>query len=624
MLYVNAYNGANFDHYFYLTAFRKLYGTPERMAMNNGAIIGFQNKNIKLIDLCKHMMGSLSSNLKSWKCNVQKGDFNHDLACRWEDMAPEMRADCQKYLEADVLGLEELYNKYNTAIFDKHRANVSQYISTSSLTFNLWKEMFGMTEDTIYLPTLEQEKAFRQAVRGGRTYKSKHRFTSKQLKRLNEDRMSFEEIMDYLVDADVVSLYPAAMSQYKYPVGKAIETDHIVPCKMGIYYVDVIPNKNLLHSIGGRRGDKGQLIWDLNNTRGYYTSVDIEDMLKRGYQVSIATGGKSYYWQESTYVFKEFIDEMFKAKASVEKGSPQYILAKLFMNALYGKMIQRPIAEKSKFIDTNDQYWKFWKEFDVKDIEQVGDSWYITGVPRDQKKLARTITKPTHMGAFILAYSRRIMLNYIDESNPHAKEMYSPEFMNKSEAEQQEIRTKAIQSDFFYTDTDSIQLHIKDKPKFNKDLGGITDDLGDGCKIVEGKWIAPKLYMLAYVKSDMYDRPLTKKDAAAEKKGALKVMPNGLKVHYHFRGKGLNTNTLSPETFSRMDAGESLVNTRPFSMKKINVSRNSKQQHIPHFSILHQEDVSRTVNKSAWGGRCFDGNASVPHGCIFSSAIIAA
>ena len=137
MLFVNAYNGANFDHYFYLSAFRKLYGSPERMAMNNGSIIGFQNKNIKLIDLCKHLAGGFGLNLESWDCKIQKGKFNHDLTCRWEDMPATMRADCRKYLEADVLGLEELFNKYNTAIFEKYKANVSQYISTSSLTFNL-------------------------------------------------------------------------------------------------------------------------------------------------------------------------------------------------------------------------------------------------------------------------------------------------------------------------------------------------------------------------------------------------------------------------------------------------------------------------------------------------------
>ena len=437
--------------------------------------------------------------------------------------------------------------------------------------------------------------------------------------------MPFSEIVDYLVDADVVSLYPAAMSQYKYPVGKALETNRIMSGKMGIYYADVTPNKNLLHSIGGRRGDSGQLIWDLNHTRGYYTSVDLEDMIERGYKVAITQedGKPSYYWEESTFIFKEFIGQMFKAKASVEKGTPHYILAKLFMNALYGKMIQRPIPEKSKFIENNEQYWAFWKTYDIKDMEQVGDSWYITGVPRDQEKLAKTITKPTHLGAFILAYSRRIMLKYIDESNPHAKEVYADDFMNKTEEEQKVIRAKAIQSDFFYTDTDSIQLHVKDKPKFNKDLGGITDDLGDNCKIVKGTWIAPKLYMLAYVKDDLYDRPLIKKDQTAEDEGTLEVMSNGLKLHYHFRGKGLNTKDLSSTTFEKMDAGEALTNVRPFSMKKIHTKRNTKQQHIPHFSILHLTNVSRTVNKSAWGGRCFDGNASVPHGCLYSSSIAA-
>ena len=41
----------------------------------------------------------------------------------------------------------------------------------------------------------------------------------------------------------------------------------------------------------------------------------------------------------------------------------------------------------------------------------------------------------------------------------------------------------------YYTDTD-------------REIGGISDHLGDNCKILYGGWIAPKLYFLEYVEKN--------------------------------------------------------------------------------------------------------------------------
>ena len=99
------------------------------------------------------------------------------------------------------------------------------------------------------------------------------------------------------------------------------------------------------------------------------------------------------------------------------------------------------------------------------------------------------------------------------------------------------------------------------------------------------------------------------------------VVKGSRESKYHFRGKGLNTNDLSTEVFEKMDAGDSLTNIRNFQMKKIHINRNSKQQDIPQFSIVHyskdrEEDVSRLtkiVNATKWNGRHFiDNNSSIP------------
>ena len=592
-LYINAFNGANFDHYALRAEFLRRGIKPQKEIINNGSIIKFEYKNIKLFDLCKHLTGSLDANLQDFGCEVQKGTFNHNderLLNGWEGMSQDLRDDCLKYLKGDVMGLKELYEKLNKEIFDKFGYNLTSYISTSSLSFNLWKENIN-GKHYIKLPTLGQEKAFRKSVRGGRTYKSKHKFISKQYHEFKSGRLEFNEIDDYVIDADVVSLYPTAMANYEYPVGDC----HTLSFEegrngekqemkgvMGIYYIKYITNKNLQHSIGGRRDEKtGALHWDLKDSEGWYSSVDIQDMIDNGYKIEISTppsgGSAGYYWTEKAYIFKDYINQMFEKKKNSKKGTVSYTLAKLFMNSLYGKMIQRPIYTNTEIIQTNSDYWKFWSKNIITSIDKLGDNWVVSGTSKEEIIKERCITKPTHLGSFILAYSRRIMLNYMKESNPYFS---SPDLLKRSE------------NDIYYTDTDSLQMHCSNaklmKNLGNKELGGITDDLGDDCKIIKGLWIAPKLYMLEYVKR------------------------GDKKIYYHFRGKGLNAEDLSVEKYEAMDKGESLINIRPFQMKKVNVKRNSKQQNINQFSIIYLENIKKEVNSTLWNGRNFKDNTSIP------------
>jgi hypothetical protein len=199
--------------------------------------------------------------------------------------------------------------------------------------------------------------------------------------------------------------------------------------------------------------------------------------------------------------------------------------------------------------------------------------------------MEKCISKPTHLGAFILAYSRRIMVQFMKQSNP---------FFSSSDEQ------KRIENDFYYTDTDSLQIHIKNAKLMDgfggKKLGCISDDLG-GAKIIRGLWIAPKLYMLEYINSKN-------------------------EIHYHFRGKGLTNNSLTVDVFEKLDAGQTFTDTRKFQMKKINIKRNGKQEDVPQFSIIHYDGsnsthksrLTRTVNDVKWFGRRFiDDCNSIPY-----------
>ena len=71
--FINAFNGANFDHYMFYHEFLKRGLTPEKFILNNGSLIQFQYKNLHLFDIAKHLgIGKLSDQLNAYKCDVVK------------------------------------------------------------------------------------------------------------------------------------------------------------------------------------------------------------------------------------------------------------------------------------------------------------------------------------------------------------------------------------------------------------------------------------------------------------------------------------------------------------------------------------------------------------------------
>lgn len=589
-IYLNAYNGAAFDHLFLVKAAVKLGHKIKKFTMQNGSIIGLRIGSIKVFDLHKHLTGTLAANLKDWGCSILKGDFDHNQANTWELMPPNLQEDCKKYLQADVMGLKELYEKVAKTYHDQYGVLLYDYISASQLTFDLWKrDLFTTSRKnvSIVLPNTLQEVFFRSSIFGGRTYKCQHRFISTQYMEVMRGELVFDQVQDYLLDLDAVSLYPSAMAMYPYPVNECYFIEDINKWNetirkkrsfphMSVVHVRYEPPRNLAHAILPRRDKHGVLRWDLERHEGYYNSVDLENALRFGYTITITERG-GWYWKDEEYIYEHYINECYKEKSEAEKGSPSYMTAKLKMNGLYGKNIQRPIYKQSKWCSNDNQFWTFFNKNDVTEFEYINDLLYIAGEPKNEEDREERITKPSHLGSFILAYSRRIMLDAMEKSNPHFQS-------DNSELQRY--------NDFYYTDTDSIQMHVRNAFEEKDCLGGFTDDLKGGGKIIRGIWIAPKLYMLEYITREN-------------------------EIHHHIRGKGVDVKKMTIEMFERMHTGESIRMLRDFQMKKITTKRNNQQMQFPHFSIIHQEgdSTARVLNTAPWIGRYFfEDGSSTPFG----------
>jgi hypothetical protein len=326
--------------------------------------------------------------------------------------------------------------------------------------------------------------------------------------------------------------------------------------KVGIYRIEYVTNKYLIDAILPRR-EEGRLKWDLQDSVGVYNSVDIDNALDQGYKIKIIDG---YYWEESECVFDSYINFLYQFKKDSKKGTAQYTLAKLMMNGLYGKTIQRPILDENIIIRLKEEFIKYHIKYGGVSMRALSDgSFYLTY--QNESQLTHKITKPCYLGSFILGYSRKIMLRYLQKTNP---------YYNSNELDKQ------IENTPYYTDTDSIQVHQRNLKglQLNKEIGGISDDLGDNCKILYGGWIAPKLYFLEYVE---------KIDGVEQ-------------IKYHLKGKGIPKEQLTLEMFETMLTSDIQRRSTSSGNPQLRNNRPEPYQRMPTIKHLVEQERTRSLS----------------------------
>ena len=621
-IYLNAFNGSNFDHHPLLKAWLMQAVCPEKFCLQGSSIVTAHIGCFAMCDLCKMCTGSLESNLKAMRkaksgVGTVKGSLDYDKLGPWDLMDEKDKEDTIKYLQSDVLGLMELYEWMNDACYKKDGLNLCTHISTSQLAMIKHCRILARTPcqnqegefliNAILLPTLKQEPHFRAAIKAGRCYPSKRGFKSLQYDQILGDELNFAEVSDYIVDTDVVSLYPAAMLRFEYPTGCCHETDVYRSDKLGIYEVLYLPNRRLQHAPFPSRSKTG-LKWELRmpKTPEWCTSVEIEDARKLGYHFKVLRG---YYWSSREFIFRNYVNEMWEDKVNSPKGTLAYELAKLFLNALYGKQIQRPIHTVEQFVQNNGQIWDFLRENDLTnfdafsiggmDVKKGGvrksyNTIFLKGETTDSQIRESHINNPTHLGAFILAYSRSLTLSYMVKHNPHF-----------SDGDK-----RSVLWDCYYKDTDSSVEHVDRGIEINKSIGGLDDDLGEG-RIIQSFLIAPKLYMHLYIKLQSAVRKGLDEDALAslDKKIAQgKITPiRDFYVMQHIRGKGVDMSKLSREHFELMNKGEKVALYRDFSFKKTGANPGGAFKDYQPWDIIKcvGDPTKRTLNGTQWNGRYF-------------------
>jgi hypothetical protein len=613
-----SYNGCNFDHYFILENALTYNTALNEFLMNKGRLLQLNFMNHKVLDMYNFLgPSSLDANCESYGIQVRKHIFPHLYARKWEDidydgpplgeeyypdrMRPKYREwvktvtrfhfmeECEYYLRLDVHCLKELSVKFITEMWNQFNIYVPFYITLSQLAFDMWRSTLN---PRIRLPLPTDSVLYdmiNKATYGGRCHFVKRSYVSPDLNK------PYAEIQDYLVDWDVVSLYPSSMMSAEFPFGEmkrwntkddVADLNFLYRNKerlpIGIYEVRVryVPSHMVIPPLP-RKNAKGHTVWDnqLSDEIQCYTNIDLCIGLRYGYMFDFVSG---YSWEESGELFTAYITDIFdrKAQQDVWKNTkdPMYNPAardvfKKLMNALYGKLMQKRQVTDHKILDESDpesrtSWLQFLDSHANVEYQYMGDQMFMTG---DRMNYSETITKPHYLGAFILSHSRVIMNTYYDMID--SERLKTPDTA---------CWRTSLDNSMYYTDTDSLIVHsVKNdiiQQHVGSKLGMLSDELSGG-KIIEGYFLSPKVYCVKYVK------------------------PDG-SIHEKIRAKGIPNYLLTMQSFKNMYYDNDPTRFDFTQMRRLQEALNSTQeeQGMQPFTIVSVLDAHRTLNPNATYG----------------------
>ena len=200
------------------------------------------------------------------------------------------------------------------------------------------------------------------------------KYNSLEDKSLENIKKVFKTIKGY----DVNSLYPSRMKANKFPtdvilkfigdISNNSDYKHLYDENLGIFKVIVeapeIDNPLLPFKV------RGSTIFGHGKWKGWYLSEEIKNAEKYGYTFEILGG----YIFESADLFSKYVEALNSIKESSPKSSAMYLISKILMNSLYGRMGMCPFLGQSKFYVKKDLAALLDKKaIKIEDIEDEVD-----------------------------------------------------------------------------------------------------------------------------------------------------------------------------------------------------------------------------------------------------------
>ena len=494
-----AYNGSCFDNYILLNEFLKMGLPLSKPLFNAGKLMKLVfGDNNSFFDPCLFLACSLKDACKSFKIENSKMDFDHNLIKGWHSV-DQYKDEVEYYIKYDILALEELTTKFRKLLMDID-FDIYDYVTISHMAYEIWKTKIDPTM-IIEIPNDRKKYDFiRNAIYGGRCYPMQQKFTSSIYDDVVEGKKNYDDVLksgDYAFAADVTSLYPAAMRgvdfhETLYPSGISYWSQNpeqdFKDGMYGIYKVSYTAPKNIIYPILPKHSDAGGLSWDLMDGTGYYSNIDISNALKHGYEIDEYI--EALVYPNTCNPYGEYVNYFYEMKLSAEKEDNEVLrsIAKLFLNSLYGKMLQGAKDESFEICKNMEDIGVFLMDNEMCNFDVVGDYDCILLKGR-KKNFEEQIRKPSQLGVFVLSHSRAIMLHYMCV-----------------------LDTTLTKHTFYYTDTDSIYIGGKEHdilvekglclPKDDAKLGYMCSDIKKEGIILNARFLAPKCKAYEFINNE--------------------------------------------------------------------------------------------------------------------------
>lgn len=479
-----SYNGSRFDHLALLSeALIRPSTGVQRLFMTRGIGGGVLGMTLAgghtVFDLCRFTPGlSLASLGNAFKTEHQKiPGFSHMVPqsafneggeeglIKW---CADNAVKLEEYNLGDCLALQDAFFIMKKTVSDACGLDITKFMTIAGLSLELHKQSIKNTSGTTYalktpVPKNEEDDKFiRSSIVAGRT-------------QAFEGSMTWDGPISFF---DVVSMYPAMMLQREFPNGPYTHTIEYVEGKMGIYSVTVVSQPT--PAVIAKRGDES-LDWTpecpFETTA---TSVDINRLRAEGGVCAVHMG---IYWDKAAVgAFPSL--EMWKAvkqkedlKPKAERNGALRAVAKISLNALSGKVIQRVFAEDSTLVRCRDDYARFQRDHHDISIELGNSDWFMISGTKNVGWSPRAAS-PAYLGCFIYSYAREHLYAIAGHYNA------------------------------IYTDTDSAALRKVDAERALKECPGLF--VPEGAAKSFGEWeveletgdagfsafIRPKLYIV--------------------------------------------------------------------------------------------------------------------------------
>lgn len=480
------YNNSRFDNFPLVKSLINNNIYSSMLYVQNSILqLGFGTRH-KCFDLCRFTMCRLKDACKDFNIYPRKVEgFSHELVQEVYNKGGEQalskwliknEKEIVEYNKIDVLATASLFYTVRDAYQKITQADILDYLTLAHLSYECFKNSLISYEEVVDKKTFEvkrkmkkifdipppkskdEDDYIRGAITGGRCQK----FT--KTTSINEN----------LRCVDVKSLYPYVMLNRHYPVGEYKRTKKYQENKLGIYSV-IIQEQPKIKIAADRSTEI--LDWDSgNDIVKNITSVELECLKRHGGTFRFEKDEEGYigiYWEESTTelyknYFSKIKDEKTKQDILSKTGKDREKLidkikdkqkrkellktkeeynpalrniAKLLLNSLSGKMVQRNFDTKDVMVKNDKEEKNFLGKTkdDVVLLASFGHYRILSGTVKDELVYNKKTAKPSYLGVFIYAHSRTYMYDIL----------YS-------------------NYDVLYTDTDSGIITEKDYADFSK------------------------------------------------------------------------------------------------------------------------------------------------------------